>query len=414
LIKACAAVKVISRTPGISLQQPRLYENEFSLPFAQDGLIYLGCNFSITRAFIRSSSIRLPVMADRKGEPGMSSIKKITFLIALIILLGPASFARSQPVSERSAMERLLDGHRVINIVDDFLLFWDQAKDATPYRQRRLWMRMVENKHRDYFERAVYRGADLRQRRAMLNEFFLRVAGQVDAIREFNKKISDISTSLLSQPFIYFKARFPDYQQQGDIYVGLSLFRFDGAVRPVANDAGVPDTLCLGVEVLSSYTPEQIRIAIAHEFFHLYHFSFLFQHPLLEEFKTAHMPLMIEGMAVAATEEVYQLEPRTLYLHFSDEELLAQERNLGASATRYLELIRRSAPPDHYESWFTNAQTDDALPRGGYLLGYEVTKRVLATLNLQQMARMTPAELREHAEEQLAVMAGKGILLLNF
>lgn len=343
----------------------------------------------------------------------MSSLKRICFLIALIILTGPASSARSLPASERSPMERLFDGHKVINIVDDFLLFWDQAKDATPYRQRRLWRRMVESKHRDYFERAVYRNADPKERLAMLNEFLVRVAGQIDAIREFNKRISDISTSVLSQPFVYFKARFPDYQQQTDIYIGMSMFRFDGAVRPVSNDAGVPDTLCLGAEALSGYTPEQIRVAIAHEFFHLYHFSFLFQRPALEEFKTAHMPLMIEGMAVAATEEVYQLEPRTLYLHFSDEELAAQQRDLSASATRYLELIARSAPPGDYESWFTNAQSDEALPRGGYLLGYEVTKRVLARSSLQQMARMTAAELREHAEEQLAAMAGHGILLLS-
>jgi hypothetical protein len=341
------------------------------------------------------------------------SLKRISFLTALIVLAGPASYARTQPAPERPAMERLFDGHRVVNIVDDFLSFWDQAKDASPYRQRRLWARMVENKHRDYFERAVYRGADLKERRAMLNEFLVRVAGQVEAIREFNKKISDIGTGLLTQPFVYFKARFHDYQQQSDIYIGLSMFRFDGAVRPVGNDAGVPDTLCLGAEVLSGYTPEQVRVAIAHEFFHLYHFGFLFQHPSLEEFKTAHMPLMIEGMAVAATEEVYQLEPRTLYLHFSEEEMAAQQRDLGASAGRYLELIARNAPPDDYEPWFTNAQTDESLPRGGYLLGYEVTRRVLATSSLQQMARMTPAELREHAEEQLAAMAGRGVLVLG-
>ncbi|HVG18175.1 MAG TPA: hypothetical protein VNI02_03915 [Blastocatellia bacterium] len=343
----------------------------------------------------------------------MSSLKRIFFLTALVILISPASFARPRPAPERTAMERLFDGHRVINIVDDFLLFWDRAKDAAPRRQERLWRRMVESKHRDYFERAVYRNADPKERRAMLNEFFVRVAGQIDAIREFNKKISDIGTGMLSQPFVYFKARFPDYQQQSDIYIAMSLFRFDGAVRPVGNDEGVPDTLCLGAEVLAGYTSEQARVAIAHEFFHLYHFSFLFQHPSLEEFKTAHMPLMIEGMAVAATEEVYQLEPRTLYLHFSDEEMAAQQRDLGASAARYLALIARNAPPLDYEPWFTNAQTDESLPRGGYLLGYEVTRRVLATLNLQQMVRMTPAELREHAEEQLAAMAGHGILLLS-
>jgi hypothetical protein len=272
---------------------------------------------------------------------------------------------------------------------------------------------MVENKHYDYFDRAVYRNADAKERSAMLNEFLMRVAGQVDTIRDFNKKISDISTSLLTEPIVYFKASFPEYQQQSDVYIGLSFFRFDGAVRPVANDAGVPDTLCLGAEVLAGYTSEQVRITIAHELFHLYHFSFLFQHPSLAEFKTPHMPLMIEGMAVAATEEIYQSQPRRLYLHFSDEELVTQQRELATSAARYLELVALGATFDQYEPWFTNAQTDEAMPRGGYLLGYEVTKRVLPTLSLRQMVRLTPAELREHAEEQLAAMAGQGIMLLS-
>ncbi|HEX8184163.1 MAG TPA: DUF2268 domain-containing putative Zn-dependent protease [Blastocatellia bacterium] len=343
----------------------------------------------------------------------MFSLKRSSLLITLMILLGPAALALPVPAPDRSAMERLLDGHRVINIVDDFLLFWDQAKHATPYRQRRLWRRMVESKHYDYFERAVYRNADAKERRAMLDEFLMRVAGQVDSIRDFNKKISDISTSLLTEPIVYFKAGFPEYQQQSDVYIGLSLFRFDGAVRPVANDSGVPDTLCLGAEVLAGYTSEQIRVTIAHELFHLYHFSFLFQHPSLAEFKTAHMPLMIEGMAVAATEEIYQSQPRKLYLHFSDEELTAQQQKLGASAARYLELITIGATAEQYEPWFTNAQTDEAMPRGGYLIGYEVTRRVMATLSLQQMVRLTPAELREHAEEQLAAMAGQGILVLS-
>src|SRR5215208_4744373 len=120
------------------------------------------------------------LLSQVEKESRMLSLKRIPFLIALVILLGPASFALSQPAPERSALERLLDGHRVINVVDDFLLFWDQARAATPSRQRRLWKRMVESKHYDYFNRAVYRNADAKERRAMLDEFLMRVAGQVD------------------------------------------------------------------------------------------------------------------------------------------------------------------------------------------------------------------------------------------
>jgi hypothetical protein len=46
------------------------------------------------------------------------------------------------------------------------------------------------------------------------------------------------------------------------------------------------------------------------------------------------------------------------------------------------------------------------------MLGYEVVKRVMSAYTIEQMVRMTPAELREHAEEQLATMASDGILLM--
>src|SRR6185369_1839718 len=145
--------------------------------------------------------------------------------------------------------------------------------------------------------RAVYRTSDPAARQAMLDEFLIRVPSQVEAIREFNRSISDVGTSPLIEAVIFFMMRFREYHQQRDIYIGLSMFRFDGAVRPVQNEAGVPDTLCIGSEVLSGYTREQIKIAIAHEFFHLYHFGFLFQQTeqvLPAVFRTAHIPLMIE------------------------------------------------------------------------------------------------------------------------
>jgi hypothetical protein len=332
--------------------------------------------------------------------------------VGLILLIAQAPLASTNPLSYQSVLERLLDNHRVINIVDDFLVFWDQAKDKTPAVQRRLWKRLVENKHPDYFDRAVYRTTDPKVRRAMLDEFLIRVPSQVEAIREFNKSVADNGNSPLLEAVIFFKARFREYQQQRDIYIGLSMFRFDGAIRPVQNEQGIPDTLCLGAEVLSSYSHEQIRIAIAHEFFHLYHFGFLFQQPTLAEFRTAHMPLMIEGMAIAGAEDVFPYLSREMYLHFDTQELAAQQRELAQNAAQYLTLIRASVQPEQYEQWFTKSHLSEAPSRGGYLLGYEVTKRVMAAYGLEQMVRMTPAELREHAEEQLAAMSYDSVLLM--
>ena len=342
----------------------------------------------------------------------MARSRQITLLL-LVLLLPVCAPAQGKPSAERGIFERLFQGSKVVNVVDDFLSFWEAMKDKPPAQQRYWWKRMVEDKHHDYFERAVYRNADLKSRRAMLNEFLVRVPERIEALREFNRQLANPQTSPLIRAFIDFKTRFPDYQHQHDIYVGLSLLRFDGAVRPVGNEAGVPDTLCLGADVLCGYTPDELRLALLHEFFHLYHFSFLFQQPALDEFRAPHMPLMIEGMAVAATEAMMPGHPAAFYLHFSDENHKSQAHDLRANAARFLELVTSNAPPEQYEAWFRNAPSEAAPPRGGYLLGYEVTRRVLAAMPLEQMMRLTPAELREHAEEQLSEIAGRLILVLD-
>jgi len=117
-------------------------------------------------------------------------------------------------------------------------------------------------------------------------------------------------------------------------------------------------------------------------------------------------------MAAAGAEEVFPYQPREMYLHFDKEELAAQEQDLAQNAGRFLDMIRWSASPQQYEAWFTKSHTGDAPSRGGYLLGYEATRRVMSTYTLEQMVRMTPAELRRHSEEELESMAGGGVLLL--
>ncbi|HSE97284.1 MAG TPA: hypothetical protein VLD57_03370, partial [Blastocatellia bacterium] len=118
------------------------------------------------------------------------------------------------------------------------------------------------------------------------------------------------------------------------------------------------------------------------------------------------------GMAVAGAEEVYPSQPLSKYLHFTERELAEQQKELGHNSRQYLTLMRENAPPEQYERWFANSGDDEAPPRGGYLIGYEITRRVRAAFSLDQMVRMTPDQLREHAEEQLAAMAADQIILM--
>ena len=334
----------------------------------------------------------------------MPILKKTTIAIALFFIFG-LSPLYAHPIPDAVFG---FDEHKVINVLEDVLVFWDQSRGMSLRRQRRAWTRLVENKHRDYFERAVYRDAGESERQVMLDQFLLRIPWQIAAIREFNKTAPE----LVERGLLDFKSRFPEYTQDRDIYIGPSMFMFDGTVRPVQNAERIPDTLCLGGDVLCDYTAEQFQMVIAHELFHLYHFGFLMRDSSPAEFRSGHMPLIIEGMAVAGTEAVYPYLSPSAYLHFSDDELAAQEGDLMLSSRQFLQLLSDAAPPDQYESWFTKTSDPTVPQRGGYLLGYEVAKRLLATYTMEQMVRLTPAQLREHVEEELLGIASDQTILL--
>jgi hypothetical protein len=336
----------------------------------------------------------------------MSLLRKVVFIVAAIFLLGSTNFAR--PQSPNDSSDPLLDGHKIVNIVDDCLIFWEQAKSKNLNAQRKLWTRLVENKHHEYFERAVYGNASSEERRVLLNQFLKQMPAKINALRDFNRTaVGNIRAAVMN-----FKARFPEYHQQRDIYLGLSLLMFDGSVRPVQNDEGIPDTLCLGAEVLAEYPVEQTQIAITHEFFHLYHFNFLFENPSLAQIRTAHIPLIVEGLAVAGAEAVYPNQAETTYLHFSEKEWLGQKEELAVNSRKFLELLKDGATPDQYEPWFSGRPSENVPQRGGYLLGYEVAHRMLAMFPFEQIIRMTPVQLREHVEEQLAAIAADRVLLV--
>jgi len=169
----------------------------------------------------------------------------------------------------------------------------------------------------------------------------------------------------------------------------------------------------------------QTKIVIAHELFHLYHFGYLFsgmfqwyfqglifKQGALAALSAAHVPLMAEGMAVAGSEAVYPGQPLAMYLHLPEDELAVQKEELGQSSLQYLALIRQGALPERYEQWFANGSFEGVPRRGGYLLGYEVTRQALATSTLDNMARMTSAQLAEQAEEQLSAMSTEKVLLM--
>ncbi|HYM01272.1 MAG TPA: DUF2268 domain-containing putative Zn-dependent protease, partial [Blastocatellia bacterium] len=318
------------------------------------------------------------------------------------------------------AAEIILDGNQIVNMLPDVLAFWDIAQGKRLSHQRALWVRMVESKYKDYFERAVYRGADQDSRMAILDSFLTQLPSRIRLIRQFASRAPEAIVDAM----IDFKARFPHYAQARDIYLGVSLSMFDGAVKPVGNPFGVPDTLCLAADILSNYSPDQLKILLVHEVFHLYHFDYLFagvykqynvglvfDQEVMNRLVASYVPLMVEGMAVEASEEIYPGYPLTMYLHYTGQQLADQQDELVQSAQDFLEMIKSGALPYQYDRWF-NGNYDGIPRRGGYLLGYEVTKRSLQSSNLELMMHRPPEQLGEEAVNQLSTMIGEKVVLM--
>jgi hypothetical protein len=358
----------------------------------------------------------------------MKKLRRYALLGALVLSVPlVANQARAEGTESSSSQttiagaDVLLDGHKIVNMLDDFQSFWDAAKGKNIRRQRALWSKMVESKYPDYFNKGVYRNADPDTRRAMLDGFLQAVPARIDAIREFNKKAPQTLIDAVSD----FQTQFPDYEQQRDIYIGLSLFSFDGAVRPVNNDLGLLDTLCLGADVLSSYSQDQLKITIVHELFHLYNFKFLFagiyrltstglvfQQEVMNRLIAAYVPLMVEGMAVSASEQIYPDRPLTMYLHLSADELDAQQEDISQNALFFLNMMKMGALPSQYEVWFSG-ESEGIPTRGGYLLGYEAVKRALAASTLEDLARQSPAQLGQQADAQLSAMVTDKLFVMS-
>ena len=57
----------------------------------------------------------------------MASYRRIIIAVFVILVFTQSHFAQTKVISYQSVLERLLDNQRVVNVVDDFLIFWDQA-----------------------------------------------------------------------------------------------------------------------------------------------------------------------------------------------------------------------------------------------------------------------------------------------
>ena len=188
------------------------------------------------------------------------------------------------------------EGYRVVNVVDDFLAYYQAAKDQGEEQRAALWVSLVEARNQAFFNDAVYRrkqGAGReRYREHCRKTFWEKIAPDLNYYAGLNKSLK----AVLEQTLADFQKHFPDFKPNTDFYLTFS-FSFRGK----AVDVGQKVVLALGLEFFHEYGPQaeqQIRITLAHELFHLYHFQ------SFSPYGGLYRAIWAEGLATYASEEL--------------------------------------------------------------------------------------------------------------
>jgi len=272
------------------------------------------------------------------------------------------------------------DGYRVINVVDDFIAYHQAAGNGGEDRRTALWDSLVEAKNQTFFDDAIYRrkkGQERERYKAYcIRTFWEEVAPAMEYFIALNRDIGPT----LDQEVLEFQKHLPDFKPSTDFYLTFS-FSFRGKAVGV----GGRDVLALGLEFFKdsgSMAERQIRITLAHELFHLYHFQFFSAGGGL------YRSLWAEGLATYASAVVVPNLKRSTYLGFPVQKMNQCHDLLPLLAA---DLKKNMGRADHrLERIYFGAEENGTKvpPEAGYYVGLLIIERLARKYDLAALARM--------------------------
>jgi hypothetical protein len=260
----------------------------------------------------------------------------------------------------------------VYDLIPDLLNFLRIAPEEKESRAR-LFAQSVIQPHPEVYDRPQIFKTD----NASLEQYLGVLPTYLPAIKQihdrFQAQYEPIEANFLKE--------FPDFDcSKARVYLMLSLFRFDGKI-PHDN----PHLLLLGLDGLAKFHGADTRLSVilSHELFHVYHFQV---NPLPRNIDDIALYRLVwqEGLATYVSKELNPdasladilLDPRLAqdgprYIPVVARDLVKQlESEDDATAARYLSYWRGGQIP----------------ARMGYLIGYEIARKVAAIKSVHELA----------------------------
>ena len=272
------------------------------------------------------------------------------------------------------------------DLMPAFWSFWERAKAEPAARQYELFVDLVQKPNADVYE-GVFDGAPKPPA-----EFVPDALAKVPELEARMRALSSRLATDLPRELDAFRKSFPGFRCTVPVYFVFSGGAFDGATRKVSGKTA----LLFGLDVIARLDGE-LSPLVVHELFHVYQGQVVKNPP-----GTVAWSLWEEGLATYVSRRLNPAVPEQKVCCLPP--LGAMKEGLPRIAGDLLARLD-SAEKSDYARYFLGGQELDIPPRSGYYLGYLVASEAGQTRSLEELAAMTPAEVRALEERELRRLA---------
>ncbi len=276
---------------------------------------------------------------------------------------------------------------RTTDLMPAFWRFWGQARRQAPAEQYRFFEELVRKPNAAVYE-GVFHGVPKPPA-----EFVPKSFEAVPAIEASMRNLSQRLSAELPGELDAFRKAFPRFRCSTPVYFVYSAGAFDGATR----DVNGKSALMFGLDVIARLK-EELSPLVVHELFHVYHAEAVAEDP-----DTFGWALWAEGLATYVSRRLNPKVPESQVCCMPSIPEATVPR-LAAEALRLLDSEKR----EDYARFFLGGAELDIPSRSGYALGYRVAAEAGKTRTLEELAALTPVEVRALEVVELQRMAGGG------
>lgn len=284
--------------------------------------------------------------------------------------------------------------YRVVDLMPAFWRFWSGAQRLPIDKHAALLRQTLCLQHPEVYNASVL-GLDAGK--PLADELERRYARWLPRLQPHVERMRQVSERIATDLPRYeasFRTAFPDLAYDGEVYFLCSFGAFDGATRSVKGRTA----LLFGVDMIAAIYGDAVdpQAFFHHELFHIYH----------AQVAPAGEDRLIDGLW---SEGLALHVAKTLNPSADGVALFGLPPGMPERAQQMLPRLARelreqldSTSNEVYARWFLGSNLDGAVPaRSGYYVGYQVARRIGASIAPAALARLHGPTLRTVVERAL-------------